>query len=176
MERITITIMITITITIKKFIGVMFVAVAAGLCGGCSKTETGAPAAQAAPANHEHHPPHGGAAVDLGREEYHLEFVLDAAGGRLQAFVLDGEMENFIRIAASSLEITAKAGGREEKLLLLPVASRATGETAGDTSMFEAQADWLKTTPVFDAVLKQITVRSTTYTNVAFNYPKGSDS
>jgi hypothetical protein len=103
----------------------------------------------------------------LGQEEYHLEFVLDPAAGHLQAFVLDGEMENFIRISAPSLEVTAKVGGRQEKLLLLPVANHATGETVGDTSMFEAQDDWLKTTPVFDAILKQITVRSTTYNNIA---------
>jgi hypothetical protein len=29
------------------------------------------------------------------------------------------KMENFIRIAAPSLEVTAKAGGRQEQLLLL---------------------------------------------------------
>ena len=155
-----------------KFIVMFFVVVAAGFCGGCSKSETGEPSAKAA-AHHEHQPPHGGAPVELGREEYHVEFVLDSAGGQLQAFVLDGEMENFIRIAAPSLEVTANVGGREKKLLLLPVANHATGETVGDTSMFEANADWLKSTPAFDAILKQITIRSTTYTNIAFNYPKG---
>ena len=156
-----------------KFIFTFFVVVVAGFCGGCSKSETSEPSAKAAAARHEHQPPHGGAPVELGREEYHLEFVLVSAAGQLQAFVLDGEMENFIRIAAPSLEVTAKVGGREEKLLLLPVANHATGETVGDTSMFEAYADWLKTTPAFDAILKQITIRSTTYTNIAFNYPKG---
>jgi hypothetical protein len=159
-----------------KFIVMLWVVLAAGFCGGCSKSESSAPSQKAAAAHHEHSPPHGGAPVELGREEYHVEFVLDPAAGQLQAFVLDGEMENFIRIAAPSLEVTAKVGAREEKLVLLAVANHATGETVGDTSMFQAQADWLKTTPVFDAVLKQITVRSTTYTNIAFNYPKGGES
>jgi hypothetical protein len=158
-----------------KYIGMLVVVVAA-FGGGCSKTETSEPSAKDAAAHHEHLPPHGGAAVELGQEEYHVEFVLDHAAGQLQAFVLDGEMENFIRIAAPSLEVTAKVGGGEEKLLLRPVANHATGETAGDTSMFEAQADWLKTTPVFEAILKSITVRSTTYSNIAFSYPKGSGS
>jgi len=36
--------------------------------------------------------------------------------------------------------------------------------------------DWLKATPEFDAVLKEITVRTKTYTNVAFNFPKGADA
>ncbi len=147
---------------------------ALALAGGCSKTETAAPP-NAATARHEHHPPHGGAPVELGDEANHVEFVLDAANGKLQAYVLDGEMENFVRISAPSLEVTAKIAGRGEKLILQAVANRATGEKVGDTSQFEAQADWLKTTPQFDAMLKEITVNGTTYTNIAFNYPKGSD-
>ena len=54
------------------------VALAAGLAGSCSKTEPGAPAKEAVH-GHEHKPPHGGAPVELGEEEYHVEFVLDAA-------------------------------------------------------------------------------------------------
>jgi hypothetical protein len=148
--------------------------VAAGLVGGCSKTENAPPAAESAH-HHEHKPPHGGAPVELGEEENHVEFVLDAPNGRLQAFVMDGELENFVRISAPSLEVTALVSGREEKLVFQPIASNATGETTGDTSLFEAQADWLKTTPVFDAVLKEITVHGKTFTNISFNIPKGSD-
>jgi hypothetical protein len=55
------------------------------------------------------------------------------------------------------------------------VPNNATGEKIGDTSMFEAQADWLKAVKAFDAVLPQIEVRGTTYTNVEFNFPKGND-
>jgi hypothetical protein len=148
---------------------------AAIIGGGCSKTENANAPAKEAVHKHEHHPPHGGAPVELGEEEYHVEFVLDAPAGKLQAFVLDGELENFVHIAAPSLEVTAKVHDKEEKLVLLPVANNATGEKVGDTSLFEAQAEWLKTTPIFDAVLKEITVRTKTYTNVAFNFPKGSD-
>lgn len=145
-----------------------------GLLAGCSKTETPPPTKATAP-HHEHKPPHGGAPVELGEEENHVEFVLDAASGKLQAFVMDGELEKFVRIAAPALEVTAKVSGREEKLIFQPVANNATGETVGDTSLFEAQAEWLKTAPVFDAVLKEITVHGKTHTNVAFNFPKGSD-
>ncbi len=53
--------------------------------------------------------------------------------------------------------------------------NNATGEKIGDTALFEVQADWLKHTTNFDAVLKQITVRDHTYQNVAFNFPKGND-
>jgi hypothetical protein len=139
---------------------------------GCSKSQTPA----AGPVHHhEHKPPHGGAAVELGEEQNHVEIVVDAPAGKLQAFVMDGELENFVRIPAKSLEVTAQVSGRPEKLVLQAVANRATGETVGNTSMFKAQAEWLKTTPGFDAVLEEITVNGASYTNVAFNFPKGSD-
>ena len=93
----------------------------------------------------------------------------------MQAFVLDGELENFIRVPAASIEIDAQVPGREEKLTLRAVPNPATGETLGDTSLFETQADWLKTTPTFDAALKEIGIRGKTYSNVKFNFPKGSD-
>ena len=156
-----------------KFTSLLCIALAAGFIGGCSKSETAVPA-KTAP-HHEHKPPHGGAPIELGEEEYHVELVRDAASGKLQAFVMDGELENFVRIAAPSLEVTAQVAGKEKKLIFQPVANTATGETAGDTSLFEAQADWIKTTPEFDAVLKEVAVRTKTYTNVSFSFPKGSD-
>ncbi len=141
---------------------------------GCSKTETAPPTKEAAH-HHEHKPPHGGAPVELGEEEYHVEFVRDAAAGKLQAYVMDGELEFFVRIAAPSFEVAAQLAGKEETLTFQPIANNATGEKGGDTSLFEAQADWLKSATNFDAVLKEITVRTKTYTNISFNFPKGSD-
>jgi len=132
-------------------------------------------AAGAKPAKHEHHPPHGGTPVVLGDEVYHVELVLDAAAGKLQAYVLDGELENFIRSTSPSVEVAAVVGGEPKTLVFTPVANPATGETAGDTSLFEAQADWLKTTREFDAVIKEITVRGTAFKDVKFNYPTGND-
>ncbi|HTB81927.1 MAG TPA: hypothetical protein VK717_13670 [Opitutaceae bacterium] len=128
------------------------------------------------PYKHVHHPPHGGIPVVLGDEAYHLELVLNAGSGTLQAYVLDGEMEEFIRSAVPSIEITAAVNGAPQTLMLKAVANPATGETVGDTSLFEAQAGWLKTTKEFDAVLKSITVRGTTFSDVKFNYPKGNDT
>ena len=148
----------------------------AALLTACSKTESAHDHDPAGQARHEHQPPHGGTPVELGGEEYHVEFVRDAAAGKLQAFVLDGELETFIRIAAPSFEVVALVSGREETLLFQPMASNATGEQVGNTSWFEAQAEWLKRTTNFDAVLKEITVRNKTYTNIAFNFPKGSDA
>jgi hypothetical protein len=141
---------------------------------GCSK-EAAAPVAAAAPLKHEHKPPHGGTPVVLGDEIYHVELVVDAATGKLQAYVFDGEMENFIRSSAPALTIAAVANGAPQTLVLAAVANPATGETVGDTSLFETQADWLKTTPSFDGTLQSITIRGTTFTDVKFNFPKGND-
>ena len=145
----------------------------AGIFCGCSKSEHDG--MNGTPHLHVDEPPHGGTAVDLG-EDYHIEFVRDAASGKLQAFVLDGEMEEFVHSPSASFELTAHVGDHDEKLNFAAVANRATGETVGDTSMFEAQADWLKSATNFDAAIKEINVRGESYTNVVFNFPKGSDA
>ena len=148
----------------------------AGFGCGCSKSEhTTTPAAKAVH-KHEHHPPHGGTVVELGEEEYHVEFVLDAPNGKLQAFLLDGELENFVRSSMTSFEVTANVAGKENKLVFAPVANRATGETVGDTALFEAQTDWLRTAPTFDADIKELTVGGGKYHDVVFNFPKGNDA
>jgi hypothetical protein len=125
---------------------------------------------------HEHHPPHGGVPVVLGDEIYHIELVLDTSTGTLQAYVFDGELENFIRSSVPAIEIDAIVNGAPQTLVLNAVANPATGETVGDSSLFQTQADWLKTAWEFDATLKSITIRGTTFTDVKFNYPKGNDT
>ena len=142
---------------------------------GCSRSGEPASTGTTAVHKHEHHPPHGGTPVVLGDEANHVELVLDPAAGILQAYVLDGEMENFVRIPAKSVEIDAKVSGNEQKLELNAVPNTATGETVGNTSMFQGQAGWLKSATNFDAVLKEITIHGTTYSNVTFNFPKGND-
>lgn len=123
---------------------------------------------------HHHEPPHGGTAIDLGDEEAHLEFVLDAAAGKLTCYVLKPHMSGFQRITQESLDLATTVGGKAETLTLKAVTNAATGEKAGDTSQFEAQADWLKTAKSFDAELKAINVRGKDYTALKFNFPKGS--
>jgi hypothetical protein len=150
----------------------LFLAALSVLAAGCSRP----PAPEARPHRHEHHPPHGGTPVVLGAEAYHLELVLDAPSGTLQAYLLDGEMEAFVRSADRSLVVDAAAGGQTRTLVLAAAANAATGETVGDTSLFEAQADWLRSAPTFDGELRSITVRGTVFTAVKFNFPKGNDT
>jgi hypothetical protein len=141
--------------------------------GACVQKEPAT--ARTVVAKHEHHPPHGGTPVVLGEEAYHLELVLDRDAGRLSAYVLDGEMENFIRSSAPSFQVTATVGSEQQTLIFQAVANAATGEKIGDTAQFEASADWLKTTPVFDAALTTLDIRGTTFAHVPFNFPQGND-
>jgi hypothetical protein len=146
-------------------------------CGKSSHERDQGPAKSEASSGHkhEHHAPHDGTPVVLGEEAYHLELVLDANEGKLQAFILDGEMENFIRCPAPSFEVVAMVAGEKRPLTLTAVADPATGEKVGDTALFETRADWLKTTKKFDAVLTSLTIKGTTFTNVPFNFPLGND-
>ena len=123
--------------------------------------------------SHQHTPPHGGTAVVLGAEEYHLEFVLDPAAGRLRAWVLDAHMDKFIRVTNESFAVQAE--GRAEPLVFQAEASQATGETLGDTSAFAAQAGWLRDTTNFNAVIPALPLRSKIYRDVKFNFPRGNE-
>lgn len=121
---------------------------------------------------HQHVAPHGGAAVVLGEELYHLEFVLDEVTRELHCYVLDGHMENFVRIKATVIPIAFEDGS---VLQLDAVASRATGEAVGDSAHFKASVEWAATRKNFAAVLKELTVKGNRFDNVPFRYPEGNE-
>jgi len=140
-------------------------------CGvGCGQSQSSAGHGRG---GHHHEPPHGGTAIDLGNEAAHLEFVLDAAAGKLTCYVLKPHMSGSQRITQEMLELAATVAGKPETLTLKAVANAATGEQAGDSSQFEAQADWLKTAKSFDVELKKISVRGKDYSALKFNFPNG---
>jgi hypothetical protein len=124
--------------------------------------------------SHHHEPPHGGTAVTLGNEEGHLEFVRDAATGKLTAYLLKPHMTGFWRTPVTQFEIAARVAGKTETLSFKAVANAATGETIGDTAQFEAQAEWLKATSRFDATLIELALPGKSFKAVSFNFPKGN--
>jgi hypothetical protein len=138
------------------------------LCAGCGNGHSAVQAHL-----HEHGSPHGGLAVAFG-DDYQIEWVLDAHDGKIQAYVLDNEMEKFVRISPPSFDVAAKLPGREEVLHFMAIANPATGETVGSTSLFEAQAEWLKTNKTFAAVVREINVEGTAFSNVPFNFVAGN--
>lgn len=134
---------------------------------GCSRPE---PAAGRASGSHTHTAPHGGVLVELGDHAAALELRFDAARGVLQAWVLDGHAENFVRIAQPRFEVEARAGETGRLLDFVAVADTMTGETVGDTALFEVEAEWLRAAKAFDGRVKAITVRGNTYRDVSFRY------
>jgi hypothetical protein len=140
------------------------------LLTGCSKSPD--QASPDSPSGHAHISPHGGTLVPLGEHGYNLELVRDADAGKLSAYVLDSHAENFVRISAPSFELVAISGGERRPLTLRAVADSATGETVGDTSHFEAQADWLKRTAQFPGTITALEIRGTKFENVAIYLSK----
>jgi hypothetical protein len=126
------------------------------------------------PKPHQDKPPHGGTPIGLGDDAFNLELVRDPATGTLKAFVLDGEMEDFIRISAKVLVIDAEHDGRKDTLKLLPVADAATGETVGDTCLFQTQADWLKQADHFKGVIPSLAIQDQKFQAVGFSFPEGN--
>lgn len=98
--------------------------------------------------------------------------VRDSAAGKLTVYILDGHAENFIRIAAPAIEMVAITGGERRPLSLKAVANAATGETVGNTSQFEAQADWLKTVGDFPGTIESVEIRGTKFNSVALYLKK----
>ena len=135
--------------------------------GGCSKPESAS-----GTGGHVHRAPHGGMLVEVGDHAYNLELVRDASAGKLTAYVLDGHAENFVRITAPAIELVAITGGERRPLTLQAVANSATGETVGDTSQFEVQADWLKSTGEFPGTIPTLEIRGTKFQNIALYLKK----
>ena len=150
----------------KKRLGFVLTSLLLFTLTGCGRHES------SAGGGHVHQAPHGGTLVEVGQHAYNVELVRDATAGKLTAYILDGHAENFIRIAAPSFELVAITGGERKPLTMKAVANTTTGETVGDTSQFEAQADWLKSIGEFPGMITSIDIKGTPFTNVALQMRK----
>ncbi len=122
---------------------------------------------------HAHTAPHGGTLVEIGEHQFNVELIFDATSGKLTAWLLDAHAEHFVRSAAPQLEIVTRTAGEARTLALLPVANSATGETVGDTSQFEATADWLRGLPALAGEFRQLNFRGAVFSNVVFSVAAG---
>lgn len=133
----------------------------------CSKHSDETKAGQA---HHEHQAPHGGTLVELGEHAYAIELLRDRDAGKLTAWILDAHAENFIRLKSPALQLVAMPGGKYTPLSLQAVANPSTGETVGDTSQFETQADWLKTADGFSGIFT-VEIKGTKFEQVPYAVP-----
>lgn len=121
---------------------------------------------------HAHQPKYGGKLVELGHHEGNVELVLDPSTGRLTAYLLDAHAENFVRLPLDSFVVVAQVQGAEQILTFKPVGNPATGEKAGDTSQFEATADWLKSATSVQGRIRELPVKAKVYRDVPFSLSK----
>jgi hypothetical protein len=142
---------------------------------GCGSTPEPPPKPVAGekPVGHHHAAPHGGTLIELGEEYAHVELVLDKGSGKLSAFVLNGHLDEAVRLAQPTMEITVEKP--ELKLNLVAIPSGLSGETVGDTSQFETQSDALKGVSEFKAAISAVTVKGQDFKNIRFDFPKGND-
>jgi len=156
----------------RRLLSAVLILVPPLLLGGCGRAAD-SNAADAKPQLHQDVPPHGGTPVALG-DDYNLELVRDPAAGTLSGYVLDDEMEEFIRSSSPAVTLELTVGGEPRQLVLAAVANPATGETVGDTSLFQGQADWLKSAGNFTGKVRLITIRGTPFAEVPFAFPAGA--
>jgi prepilin-type processing-associated H-X9-DG protein len=124
--------------------------------------------------SHSHAPKNGGVLIELGDHQYNMELLLDADAGVATVWFLDGHAEEYVRVKQSSFEVDVESNGEARQLSFAAVANPATGETVGESSQFEARAEWLKTTREFTAKLGALEVGGQSYQGLLFHYPGGA--
>ena len=142
---------------------------------GCLVVATGCRDSQQADSHgHSHGPPHGGTPVNVAEHKYHLELVRDATNGVMQAYVLDGDLHDFIKVPETNFALDAKLGGQTERLEFQRMTNATSPSPADPSFLFEARAEWVKSATNFDGVIPSITLKGQTFTNVTFPFPKGT--
>ena len=136
------------------------------LAPGCGKHDDHAPASS----GHAHQPQNGGQLLEVGKHQFNIEVLVDASKGKVTAWILDAHAEDYVRIPAPALRLSAVAGGQPLEVTLAAVANPASGERVGDTSQFEGAAEWLKTTPAFSGTFHDVSIRGAAFGNVPFQH------
>jgi hypothetical protein len=148
----------------------LFLATGLLILAGCSKAS--APAeAKHSPAAHAHQAPNGGTLVELGQHQFNLELLHDPVAGTLTVHVLNDHATGIVRLDALELPVVLRVEGAERRLLLRPVENRLSSETVGDSSVFSAQADWLRLGAGLEGHFPAITIRGLRFEQVRFGLP-----
>jgi hypothetical protein len=138
--------------------------------GACSKQDEHAHASE----GHGHQPKNGGQLLEVGKHQFNIEVLVDAPKGKVTAWILDAHAEDYVRVAAPTLRMSAAIGPATKEIQLAAVANAASGEKVGDTSQFEGSADWLKSNAPFNGTFHDVTIRGVAFGNVTFQHGKPS--
>ena len=127
--------------------------------------------------SHHHEPPHGGTVIRLGDELFHMEWVEDTEAGIMRCYIMDGHLEQFIRIKQESFDVLVKTMDSQEiSWTFQSVENRATGETVGNTSEFHAQLSALPNQNTFEGTIQTVHILGQQFENITFKYPEGNET
>ena len=124
---------------------------------------------------HHHEAPHGGTLAVLGDHFAHMEVVLDDKAGKVTLYLLGAHAVKAVRLKQKEITLTIKAGENKFDITTQAIADELTGETIGDTSVFEGQSDSLKGLKKFNITIVDINVRGKQYKNFSFDFPEGNE-
>lgn len=125
--------------------------------------------------HHQHVAPHGGTLLEVGPHGsgFNLELVLQS-DGFLQIYVLDAHAENFVRIAAETIEVEVlDLNQSSSKIFCKAVADPGTGETVGDSSLFASTETITGFLPL-KAKIQTLPIKKQVYENIVFELPGNS--
>lgn len=119
---------------------------------------------------HVHRAPRGGLLLTLAEESAHAELLHDPATGTLTLYLLDDHCEHPVRSSQERIELSLSEPSTLKPLVLEPVASTLTGETAGDTSCFRVVDPALARSRVVGSLV-EVQHRGQVYRGVEFSLP-----
>src|SRR5688572_24302757 len=108
--------------------------------------------------DHSHGPPHGGTPVVVAEHKYHLELVRDATNGIMQAYVLDEDLHDFIRVPEAGFTLVANMSGNAQRIEFQRATNAMSPNPSDPSFLFEGRAEWVKTATNFDGLIPSITL------------------
>ena len=112
-----------------------------------------------------HSPRYGGQLVDLDHV-IQVEFILDAAAGKLSAAIHDSHVEKRRGLKMKSLPVEVNG----KRLSLMATSDPIKGDRPGDCAWYETYSASLRGLEEFDGVLRELTFLGHTWRDVEFRY------
>ena len=125
--------------------------------------------------HHQHVAPHGGTLLEVGPHGsgFNLELLLQS-DGFLHIYILDAHAENFVRIAAETIELEIlDLNQSRPKIVCKAVADPGTGESVGDSSLFTSTETITGFLPL-KAKIQTLPIKKQVYENIVFELPGNS--
>jgi len=71
--------------------------------------------------SHAEHGPHGGELLEIGKEEFHAELVIDETKKQLAIFLMDSKVKDFVALDVPFLAVNLKMAGKPVQMKLKPM-------------------------------------------------------